>query len=160
MISSRAIALQGVGFAVAVLAVQGFANVQQTQVTPRVGTNQSSGGAYYDTGRAVVKKDRGWVRATKYGIVGGRPLVVSSSAFGRADVGKVKLSGAAYTVNQSSSAETAVSCTSTLAVAYTQSVNSSATAGSETPVFDARTNSVSADWLSADELLSILENLT
>jgi hypothetical protein len=71
VISSRAIALQGVGFAAALLAAQGFGPTEVDVVAPTPVSVQApsgavGGGSSHDGGRGWIKKDHGWVKATKW----------------------------------------------------------------------------------------------
>lgn len=68
MTSSRAIALQGIGFAAALLAVQGFAPTEPTDpatTTPIQQTRQTGGGVGDNAGQGYIWRDNAWIKATK-----------------------------------------------------------------------------------------------
>lgn len=73
---SRAVALQGIGFAVALVATQGFAPVQRVEVdvapTAHVGqVAANSGGTGKDhSGSGYVWRDNAWVKAIKFAKLG------------------------------------------------------------------------------------------
>lgn len=67
MISSRAVALQGIGFAVALMAVQGFAPDESQVVTPQNPTNTQSiaAGSGDGAGHGYVWQNSAWVEVAK-----------------------------------------------------------------------------------------------
>ena len=131
---------------------------------PAVDTPQASssaGGAYYDTGKGYVRKDHGWVKATKYGIAGGKALdlavQVRSSAF--LDPGKVTLARGAPFAPQAA-CEVTIKKSIAIVTGYTMRAATNCNQGSDLANCAASARSARVDWLSADELVVILETMT
>ena len=156
----RAIALQGIGFAALFVAVQGITPVQIAADVPFAVAAPSSGaGVYYDTGRAVVKKDHGWVKATKYGVVGGMPFDMSvlQTAMARGVTGITYAKP--FAIQVASISDTYGTVAKTDGVAYTCKYVASFDTVIEQATLSANTRPIGVEWLSADELVVILETM-
>lgn len=161
MISSRAVALQGIGFAALLVAVQGLAPVQQPAVAQETVVVHRAGGGHYDAGQAYVRKDHGWVKATKFGISGGKPFDISILQKSIAQIEQpAGVPVRALPAVADSKNAASISYTSTLALAYTQDTAMHSSASVSRAKFGARSQAMDREWLSADELLVILEAMT
>lgn len=157
--------LKGKLFAGALFAGLLLGYPEQAPVEPPVEVAQaarpnSSAGAYYDTGRGYVKKDHGWVRATKFSIADGKAFNIAATQTSGVLLGVALSAGVANPCSVSSISAADVGQAETSAIPYTQFLMARSDACVSVVEIDAKAHPVQVDWLSADELVVILETMT
>ena len=117
------------------------------------------GGGHYDAGRGYIKTEHGWYRATKYARTGAAAMRHMFTPRFRGEIGTAKTSAQAFKIEASTISKTYGSIGATLCRAYSSSceVSSGAEVGYVTTSAFAETHKV--DWLDADELVAILEEM-
>ena len=117
-------------------------------------TNNGIGGVGH------VRTEYGWIKATKYGVTGAsaNPLTVSSRRV--VDVGKVTGTAETRNISVSSISKTYGSICKTTAMTYACAGSAVGDAHVTQVEFGAQAKVGSVTWVSADELLIILETMT
>lgn len=163
MTNLRSVAILGIGLVGLAGASLGFIDEGQAPEQPAVveqARPSSSGSAYYDTGKAHVWKDHAWVKAVKWGVSGGRPLDFTTLQKAGGNVAlPVPARAAALGCGVTVSAGVTVAQQRISAIAYNSLVESTSNAEVGLPMTSATTSRARVDWLSADELILILETM-
>lgn len=148
-----------VGAATISFAANGAITWQPVEMAPQeIVLPSTTGGVYYDTGKAKVKKDHGWVKATKYGIVGAKAFNIATSSRSNADIkAPIGVKVAGNRVTTASIVKCRVFPLKTSGRADTIAAKSSGFLDGSIGTVQVRASSGRLDWINADELVAILE---
>ncbi len=145
-------AMVGIGFTLALASVE--PSFVQSQPY-----NAGVGGGGYDKGQAYLKTEHGWVRLTSFKKIGASAFEASASvgASAEADIAPVKARSIPPIVNVQSIVNS--DCVNANAISFSAKIGSKTTVDSEIAMAEAVAKPCRIDWLSADEIMIILEEL-